>query len=140
MPASPRDAAKGPPAWVCPTHRSAADTPDHNDLVLCGCGRRQQADMMVDCQTIPVTQRDAWFGHSARFVCDACRHRAELLEVMTPQALALALGAPADVVRECTRRHAAVLALRGQRVQDSPEALDAPTPEPAPLSDSTQDP
>lgn len=99
--------------------------------------------MMADCRRIPVTQRETWFGHRARFVCDACRHRAELLEVMTPQAFALALGAPPDVVRECTTRHELVMALRGPRpqIEEVPhgEALDAPTPEPAPPTDQIPD-
>jgi len=84
-------------SWVLPTYRAVRRLAT-NPLVRCGCGRRTNADMMLDVRALPTTIRG-----TSEFVCDGCRERWVLEGKISREALYRALGAPDTVLQKISR-------------------------------------
>lgn len=102
-PAAPITAPTGqlaPGVQLAPSAPSAPVTPVvTNPLVRCGCGRRTNADMLVDIRALSAATLAAigLTGHA--FICDGCSSRLFRTGTITRIAFYTALGAPAAVLQ-----------------------------------------
>lgn len=90
--------------WMAPTMKDALGG-EGNPLVTCACGRRTNADMLVDLRGLPPGLRArAQERAGQEFACDACRSRAIRLRRVTREEVMRALGAPPEVLERIRAR------------------------------------
>jgi hypothetical protein len=77
-----------------------ADVRSANPLAQCQCGRRTNADMMLDLRPLPPSIRKevVAVGHVADFACDACSERWFRTGVVSRVEVFTSLGAPPEVM------------------------------------------
>jgi hypothetical protein len=93
-------------AWIAPTYALALEFSDLalelNASVLCPCcGRRTNADMLIDLRGVPSETRATW-GIAGAFCCDACRERAFREGRVARVDFYRELGAPPDLLERLT--------------------------------------
>lgn len=84
---------------VAPAPPTTAAT---NPLVRCGCGRRTNADMLVDIRALSTDTLTTLGLAGVAFICDGCRSRLFRTGKITPLSFYSQLGAPAAVLARFT--------------------------------------